>query len=97
MRNTILNPLFIILIVTTLVLFTLYYMIDTPETKENIVGFNEITGAMKTYEISPNIEKFYHPTKKYTKRYNEKLFDYLEHIQEQSHQDRPYARCPGNT
>jgi len=58
-------------------------MIDTPKTKENIVGFNEITGAMKTYEISHERGKLYHPTKKYTKRYDEKLFDYLEHIQEQ--------------
>jgi len=83
MKNTILNASFVILLVITLVLFTLYYMIDTPETKENIAEFNEITGAMKTYEISHHRGKFYHPTKKYTKRYNEKLFDYLEHIQEQ--------------
>ncbi|MCH8004027.1 MAG: hypothetical protein IH934_05345 [Nanoarchaeota archaeon] len=90
MRNILLNTIFMIFLLITLVLFTLYNMIDTPETKENIGGFNEITGAMKTYEISHHIGKFYQPTKKYTKRYDEKLFEYLEHIQEQ--RDKTFMR-----
>jgi len=71
MGNIIINTLFVILLVTMLVLFTIYYMIDPVEIEEDITGFNEITGAMKTYEISHDKGKFYHPTKKYTKRYNE--------------------------
>jgi len=79
MGNIILNTLFVILLVLTLVLFTIYYLIDSVETEEKIVSSNEITGAMKTYEVSHYKGKFLHPTKKYTKRYDEKLIDYLEH------------------
>lgn len=76
-----LNTLFIVLLVITLVLFTVYYTVDSTETEEEFVGFNEITGATQSYVVFHGGYKFYHPTKKYTERYNEKLFDYLVHIQ----------------
>ena len=82
MRNT-LNTTFVILLVITLILFTFYYIIDSTGTKEEVIGFKEITGAVQSYEVSHDSANFYHPTKKNTKRYDEKLFSYLEHIQVQ--------------
>ena len=79
-----------IFLVITLVLFTLYYMIDSVEIDFDNDGINEITGAMQSFEVfheSPNI---YYPTKKNTERYDEKLFEYLEHVQEQ--RDKTFMR-----
>jgi len=81
MGNT-LNTTFVILLVITLILFTFYYIISSTETKEEVVRFKEITGAVQSYEVSHDSINFYQPTKKNTKRYDDKLFDYLEHIQD---------------
>ena len=77
MRYTSLNTLFIVILVITLILFTINFTLDTVETEENVKGINEITGAVNTYVIGHHDSKYYKPTKKYTERYNEKLFDYF--------------------
>jgi len=82
MGNT-LNTTFVILAVITLILFTFYNIINFTEVKEEVVEVKEITGSMQSFEVFHESFNNYYPTKKYTKRYNEKLFDYLEHIQEQ--------------
>ena len=83
MRNTVLNKLFIVLLVLTLVLFTVNYIIDSNEIGvNNYYGLVEINGEIQSFEVfheSPNIN---YPTKKNTERYDEKLLDYLDHIQE---------------
>ena len=76
-----LNTTFVILLVITLILFTFYHIISSAETEEEFGGFKKITGAVQTYEVSHDSTNFYHPTKKNTKRYNDKLFAYLDHIQ----------------
>ena len=81
--GNILNTTFVILLVITLILFTFYYIINSTETKEDFGGLVEVTGAMQSFEVSHDETNFYHPTKKNTKRYDDKLFDYLEHIQGQ--------------
>ena len=78
MGNT-LNTTFVILLVITLILFTFYYIINSIEIEEDFGGIVEVTGAMQSYEVSHDSINFYHPTKKNTKRYDDKLFDYLEH------------------
>ena len=82
MGNT-LNTTFVILLVITLILFTFYYIIIPTETKEEFGGFKEITGAMQSFEVSHYKHNPYHPTKRVSERYDDKLFDYLEHIQGQ--------------
>jgi len=77
----ILNATFVILLVITLILFTFYYIINSVETEEDFGGLVEVTGAMQSFEVSHDKTNFYHPTKKNTKRYDDKLFDYLEHLQ----------------
>ena len=84
MRNTVLNKLFIVLLVLTLILFTVNYIIDSNEIEVNdYYGLVEINGEMQSFEVFHNKVSINHATKKYTERYNEKLFAYLEHIQEQ--------------
>jgi len=82
MGNTILNTLFVILLVITLILFSFNYIINSIETEEEFGGFDEITGAVQIYEVSQDTSNFYYPTRKNTERYNDKLFDYLVHIQD---------------
>ena len=77
-----LDTLFIILLSITLALFTVYYFVDSVEIEEYF-EVSEVTGAMQSFEVSHHKFYFHHPTKKNTKRYDDKLFDYLEHIQEQ--------------
>ena len=81
MKNTSLNTLFVVLLVITLILFAFNFTLDSIETEENIQKVNELTGAVITYEITPHDRRYYHPTKKYTERYDEKLIDYLDRIQ----------------
>jgi len=83
MRNILLNTIFMIFLAITLVLFTIYYIIDSVEIGLDNDGLNEITGEMQSFEVFHNKVSINHATKKYTERYNEKLFAYLEHIQEQ--------------
>ena len=82
MGNT-LNTTFVILLAITLILFTFQYIINFAETEEDFSVHVKVTGAMQSFEVSHDETNFYHPTKKNTKRYNDKLFDYLEHIQVQ--------------
>jgi len=83
MRNILLNTIFMIFLVITLVLFTLYYMIDSVEIDFDNDEINEITGTMQSFEVFHEYPNIYYPTKKNTERYDEKLFEYLGHIQEQ--------------
>ena len=84
MRNILLNTIFMIFLAITLVLFTIYKIIDYDETKVNdSYRLVEINGEMQSFEVFHNKVSINHATKKYTERYNEKLFAYLEHIQEQ--------------
>jgi len=84
MKTKILSIFFVILIIIILILVAALFVINESETEKNkSSGFKEITGSMQSFEVFHESSNNYYPTKKYTKRYNEKLFDYLEHIQEQ--------------
>ena len=83
MKNPGLNTLVLILIIITLVLLSSLTLIDKFEEKEKVKAVKEITGKMQSFEVYHGTPNVYYPTKKNTKRYDEKLFNYLEHIQEQ--------------
>ena len=83
MENMRLNTTFIVLLVITLILFTIYYIIFSIETEEkDYGGLKEITGKVQNFEVSHEETSFDEPTKKGSERYDDKLFDYLEHIQD---------------
>ena len=82
MRGVALNTLFIILLTATLVLFTVYYILDSAETEQEFGGFKEITGKVQSFEIFHNATDSYEPTKKTTERYDDKFFSYLESMQD---------------
>lgn len=75
------HTLFVILLAIALALFTISYIIDSDEIEVNTGEMAVVTGEMQSFEVfhgSPN----YEPTKKTTERYDEKLLEYLDHIQE---------------
>lgn len=74
--------MFMILLVFTLVLFTFYFIINSSEIEQNVMVSTGVIGTMEKFEVSHEVSNFYIPTKKNTKRYDDKLFEYLEHIQE---------------
>ena len=82
MMSVALNTLFIILLTATLVLFTVYYILDSAENEDEFGGFQEITGKVQSFVISADGANLDGPTKKTTERYDDKLFEYLESIQE---------------
>tara|TARA_B100001964_G_C13739155_1_gene382283 strand:- start:79 stop:429 length:351 start_codon:yes stop_codon:yes gene_type:complete len=83
MKNIRLNTIFIILLAITLILFTINYIISPIGMEVNdYSGSTENTGSMQSFEVFHEFPEVYYPTKKNTKRYNDKLFGYLEHIQE---------------
>ena len=79
MENTRLNIVFIVLLVVTLVLFTFYYILDSEEIKVNDhnIELTEITGKMQSFEVYHGKTNFYQLTKKVSKRYDDKYFEYL--------------------
>ena len=78
-----LNTAFMALLVITLILFTVYYIIVSLETEEkDYGGLKEITGKVQSFEVSHGETGFDEPTKKGPERYDDKLFAYLEHIQD---------------
>jgi hypothetical protein len=83
MKNPGLNTLVLILIVITLVLLSSITLIDEFETEETVDVSNDVSGEMQSFVIYPETSYTHYPTKKNTERYNDKLFNYLEHIQKQ--------------
>ena len=78
-----LNTTFVVLLIITLILFTIYYIASSIETEEkDYGGLKEITGKAQSFEVSHWGTGFDEPTKKGPERYDNKLFDYLEHIQD---------------
>ena len=78
-----LNTIFVVLLVITLILFTVYYIIFSIETEEKDYGnFEKITGKVQSFEVSNGETDFYDYNRKNPERYDDKLFDYLEHIQD---------------
>ena len=78
-----LNTTFIVLLVITLILFTIYYILVSIETEEmDYGGLKEITGKVQSFEVFHGKTGFDEPTKKGAERYDDKLFAYLEHIQD---------------
>lgn len=45
-------------------------------------GLTDITGVMQSFEVSHGETNFYQPTKRVSERYDDKYFEYLEHIKE---------------
>ena len=82
MRSIVLNTLFIILLIVTLVLLTAYYILNSAENEQEFGGFEEITGKVQRFEIPGDEIILEGPAKKTTERYDDKLFEYLESIQE---------------
>jgi len=78
-----LNTTFIVLLVITLILFTLYYIIFSIETEEkDYGGLKEITGKVQSFEVSHDETNSYQYNRKNAERYDDKLFAYLERIQD---------------
>ena len=78
-----LNTTFVVLLVITLILFTIYYIIFSIETEErDYGGLKEITGKVQSFEVSHGKTSFDEPTKKGSERYDDKLFAYKEDIQD---------------
>jgi len=83
MRDIKLNTAFVVLLVIILILFTIYYIIFSIETEEkDYGGLKEITGKVQSFEVSHGETGLDEPTKKGPERYDNKLLDYLEHIQD---------------
>lgn len=80
MRN--IPTLFIILLAIALVLFTISYIIDSDEIRVNAGELTVVTGEMQSFEAFHESSNNFNPTKKTTERYDEKLLEYLDHIQE---------------
>ncbi len=73
-----LNTTFVVLLVTTLILFTIYYIIVSLETEErDYGGLKEITGKVQSFEVFHGETNFYIPTKRVSEKYDDKYFDYL--------------------
>ena len=73
-----LDTAFVVLLVTTLILFTVYYVLVSLETEEkDYGGLKEITGKVQSFEVSHLEANFYQPTKRVSERYDDKYFDYL--------------------
>lgn len=78
-----LNTTFVVLLVVTLVLFIVYYIIVSLETEEkDYGGLKEITGKVQSFEVSHDEANSYQYNRKNAERYDDKLFDYLERIQD---------------
>ena len=78
-----LNTAFMALLVITLILFTVYYIIVSLETEEkDYGGLKEITGKVQNFEVFHGETSFDEPTKKGSERYDDKLFSYIEHIED---------------
>ena len=83
MDNIRLNTTFVVVLVVTLILFTIYYIIFSIETEErDYGGLKEITGKVQSFEVPHGEIGFDEPTKKVSERYDDKLFDYLEQIRD---------------
>ena len=90
MKNPELSTGVLILIIITLVLLSSITLINGFETEEKVDVLNAVTGEMQSFEVYHEISNIHYPTKKNTKRYDDKLFEYLEHIQEQ--RDKTFQR-----
>ncbi|MAH01920.1 MAG: hypothetical protein QF798_02425 [Candidatus Woesearchaeota archaeon] len=90
MKNPELNTSVLILIIITLVLLSSITLINGFETEEKADVLNAVTGEMQSFEVYHEISNIHYPTKKNTKRYDDKLFEYLGHIQEQ--RDKTFQR-----
>ena len=90
MKNPELSTGVLILIIITLVLLSSIILIDGFETEEKVDVLNAVTGEMQSFEVYHEISNIHYSTKKNTKRYDDKLFEYLEHIQEQ--RDKTFQR-----
>ncbi len=81
MKTKTLNILFLVLIAIMVILFLAIILISIFEKEESeLGGLRDITGAVQSFEV-------YHGNPQYisvrtSERYDDKYFDYLEHIQE---------------
>ncbi|MEK6876454.1 MAG: hypothetical protein AABX63_03520 [Nanoarchaeota archaeon] len=83
MDNIRLNTTFVVVLVVTLILFTIYYIIFSIETEErDYGGLKEITGKVQSFEVSNNVVNSYQYSRKNAERYDNKLFAYKEDIQD---------------
>ena len=81
--------LFIELILFILVILGLLFVINS-ESDECGCVCNGNAGETQSFEVSHGKTNFYQPTKRVSERYDDKLFEYLEHIQEQ--RDKTFMR-----
>jgi|TARA_Y100000031_G_scaffold26962_2_gene29011 hypothetical protein len=91
MENIRLNKAFVMLLVITLILFTIYYIVITIETRaKDYGGLKEITGKVQSFEVSHGGVNFHQYNRKNAEKYDDRLFDYLERIQER--RDKTFLR-----
>ena len=83
MKTTIPNILFLILIVLIFIVLIAIMIISASEKEENNVGgLKDITGAMQSFEVYHGTVNPDYMHIKTPKRYDDKYFEYLEHIKE---------------
>ena len=81
MRTGILQGLFLAIGILILVLAAVLIMVDDTPKEEN-TGVNDATGAMQSYEVHDGNSNIRYAYVRTSKRYDDKYFEYLEHIKE---------------
>ncbi|MBW2976913.1 hypothetical protein KY347_05700 [Candidatus Woesearchaeota archaeon] len=90
METKILNIVFVALIALMVIFLAAIVLISAFGTEKTEPGLTGITGAMQSYEVSDEVHQFEYASTKTSKRYDDKYFKYLEHIQER--RDRTFFR-----
>ncbi len=90
METNILNILFLVLIVIMAIFLAAIMMIGIFNTEESEAGgLTDITGAMQSFEVYHEAGQQYTSVKT-SERYDDKYFEYLEHIKER--RDKTFFR-----
>tara|TARA_Y100000310_G_scaffold330124_1_gene401248 strand:- start:216 stop:482 length:267 start_codon:yes stop_codon:yes gene_type:complete len=88
MKTKTLEVLFTLIVFLVILLFLVLRFVSS---EDEFGGFKEITGNMETFEVSHQEQKYNpKPTKDNTKRYDNKLIDYKDHIEER--RDKTFFR-----
>ncbi len=83
METKILNVLFVTLLVIMFIFLAAIILINVFEKEESKVsGLTDITGAMQSFEVSHETLSPQYANVKTSERFDDKYFEYLEHIQE---------------
>mgnify|MGYP001567975696 CR=1 FL=1 len=83
METKILNILFMVLIVIMFIFLAAIILINVFDKEDGKAsGLTDITGAMQSFEVSHKTAGLQYANVKTSERFDDKYFEYLEHIQE---------------